>query len=54
MLAGTAVDAKINIFVLTMDQMTVNVKGVASSDDPTENSYPTLQFPFALWRVLGE
>ncbi len=37
--------AIINIFILTMDQMTVcNVKGVAHSDELTENYCSTLQF----------
>ncbi len=33
--------AIINIFLLTMDQMTTcNVKGVSHSDEPTENYHP--------------
>ncbi len=38
--------AHINIFMLAMDQITVcNAEGIASSNDPTENYSPTLQFP---------
>ncbi len=46
--------ALINIFVLTIDQMTLcNVKGVPGSDEPTENYHPTLQFPSALRSILA-
>ena len=46
--------ALINIFILTVDQMTMcNVKGVACSDEPTENYHSNLQFPPALQTVLA-
>ncbi len=41
--------ALVNIFILTMG----NVKGVAHSDDPTENNLQTLQFPSALRSILA-
>ncbi len=35
--------------ILTIYQMTLcNVKGVARSDEPTEDHHPTLQFPSAM------
>ncbi len=41
--------ALINIFILTMDQITLcNVKSVAHNVEPTENYLPTLQLPSAL------
>ena len=39
--------------IVAIDQMTIgNVKGVTSSDEPTENHHLTLQFPSALQSFL--
>lgn len=41
-------------FILTMYQMSIcSVKGVARSNTPTENCYPTLQLPLALHSILA-
>lgn len=46
--------ALINMFALTMDQMTTcNVKGVTHTDKTTETYHQTLQFPPALWSTLA-
>ncbi len=40
--------AIIKTFILTMDQMTVCVKGVARSDKPIDNCHPNLQLSSVL------
>lgn len=45
--------AIINLFILTMDQITMcNMKGVTHNDEPTGNYHLTLLFPSTLLSIL--